>query len=52
MLEACVFHSKVGLVTGIAEDDDHSPGISWRGDGQFFAVSSVTNQGNVVVKRL
>ena len=29
----------------ILEDDDKKPRISWRGDGQFFVVSSVTDKG-------
>ncbi|CAB4001430.1 Elongator complex 1 [Paramuricea clavata] len=28
------------------EDDDMMPRISWRGDGQFFVVSSVSEKGN------
>ena len=30
----------------ILEDDDKRPRISWRGDGQFFVVSSVANKGS------
>lgn len=34
----------------ILEDDDKKPRISWRGDGQFFVVSSVGEKGVVVIE--
>lgn len=36
---------KVDSDLSLFEDDDDKPRISWRGDGQFFVVSSVTSQG-------
>lgn len=34
-----------GVDTGTRKYDDKKPRISWRGDGQFFVVSSVTKKG-------
>jgi hypothetical protein len=31
------------------EDDDMKPRISWRGDGQFFVVSSVSEKGGKIL---
>jgi elongator complex protein 1 len=36
--------STVQEVTGLSPDDDLLPRISWRGDGSFFAVSSITDE--------
>ncbi|XP_046853969.1 putative elongator complex protein 1 [Xenia sp. Carnegie-2017] len=30
----------------VSEDDDRKPRISWRGDGQYFVVSSLMERGN------
>ncbi|KAE9404784.1 IKI3-domain-containing protein [Gymnopus androsaceus JB14] len=51
------FHGSVGkaaaqastsnVLIGSSPDEDNAPRISWRGDGAYFVVSSITTSGNL-----